>query len=190
MKNNAGYTLIELLVVSGILVAVSGIIGGILISTLRSTEMTKSRTQITQNGTYALSTMSGLIKRSKDVVNVGDGDIEDFAGCVTDPPPVGESITLRMPEGNTVVLSCSEDSYRVASRSGDMTYYLTHDNLALVENQEGAKCSFTCNQTSRFTAPRINIQFQLGQRDGDSGVHEDTIETFQTQISSRNFIND
>lgn len=191
LKHNAGYTLIELLVVSGILVAVSGIIGGILISTLRSTETTKSRTQITQSGNYALSAMSELVKRSKDVVNVGDGEIADFTGCAVDPPPTGESITLLMPEGRHVILSCTEQPQRIASRSGDVTYYLTSDDLTLVEEEEDAgRCSFTCNQSSRFSAPNIDIRFKLGQREGTSGVHEDTVESFQTQINSRNFIND
>ncbi len=184
MKKNEGYTLIELLVVSGILVAVSGIIGGILISTLRSSDTTRTKTHIAQNGNYALSAMSELVKRSKNVTGVGE--IQNFVDCVNETPPQGESLTLLMPEEKEVVLFCENDTKRIASSSGETTYYLTGDDLSIVEGS----CSFKCHQTSRFTPPRVEIMFQLGKEDGVTGeVDENTVELFQTQISSRNFIN-
>lgn len=183
VANNTGYTLVELLVVSGILVAVSGIIGGILVSTLRSSDVARSKTQIAQNGNYAMSAMSEVIKRSRDVTSMAG--VSDFAGCVGGPIE-SDTITLLMPEGNEAELTCSDPSGRVASRSGDMTYFLTSEDTSIVSGS----CKISCNQASKYSPPLIEIKFQLGVRDDSTGeVFEGSEESFQTQISSRNYIN-
>ncbi len=189
MKKANGYTLIELLVVSGILVAVSGIVGGILVSTMRSSEVTRSTTQIAQNGNYALSSISELIKHSQDVSAVWNSNNSyptNFAGCAGESSPEGDSLALMMPEGQEVQLTCSHSSGRVASTSGSMTYYLTNRELAVVQGS----CKFVCNQNSAFSPPRIEVKFELGIRDGTTNnVLDGSSKVFQTQISSRNYIN-
>lgn len=183
MNKQSGYTLVELLVVSGILVAVSGIIGGILVSTLRSSDVARSKTQVAQNGNYAMSAMSEVIKRSRDIT--GMAGVEDFNGCVGGPIN-SDTVTFLMPEGNEAELTCSDSSGRIASRSGDMTYFLTADDTAVVDGS----CNISCNQSSKYSPPLIEIKFQLGVKDiSTGGVIEGSEESFQTQISSRNYIN-
>ena len=186
MINNRGFTLIELVVVSGILVAISGIIGGILYSTLRGSESTRSKTLVAQNGNYAISSISELVKRSKSVVAISNGEpTEDteknFVDCTGEPS--GTHLSLMMPDNKKVLLTCnSEDSPgRLASSSAENTYYLTDQSLVT------GTCAITCYQASSYSTPRVKIEFSLGRAKGDGGMIENTEELFHTQINIRNY---
>jgi prepilin-type N-terminal cleavage/methylation domain-containing protein len=184
-RNDSGFTLIELLVVTGIFVAVSGIIGGILFSTLRGSETTRTTTQIAQNGNFAMTALSDVIKQSRQVVNVyEDEPLENFVDCTNNP--TGTHITLRMPDNREATLTCDHnEEHKIASSSAQRTYLLTDSNVRVVENS----CKISCFQPSAFSAPRVEIQFGLGKADSTNGIVEDTSEHFQTQINIRNFNN-
>lgn len=186
MKNTAGFTLIELLVVSGILVAVSGIIGGILFSTLRGTETTRSKTLVAQNGNYAITSMSEIIKRARNITGVytGTPPSESFTDCTSSPE--GTHMSLQMPEGQEVILTCNYDDRNViasTSASTGVTYNLTNDALVTTPGS----CKFACYQSSQFSSPRVEIQFTLGRLNGDGDIVPNTEESFHTQINIRNF---
>lgn len=183
---NSGFTLIELLVVSGILVAVSGIIGGILFSTLRGTETTRSKTLVSQNGNFAITTMSEIVKRSKSVVDVytGTPSSDPFVGCTNSPE--GTHMSLQMQEGQEVILTCNYDDLNiVASTSANTgtTYKLTNESLIT----DPGSCKIACYQTSPFASPRVEIQFRLGIMNGEGDIIPNTVEGFQTQINIRNY---
>lgn len=185
-KNQRGFTLIELLVVSGILVAVSGIIGGILFSTLRGTETTRTKTLVSQNGNYAITSMSEIIKRARGITGVytGTPPSEEFTDCTSSPE--GTHMSLQMPEGQEIELTCNyQDLNKIASTSAstDVTYNLTNDTL----NTIPGTCKFTCTQASEFMPPRVKIEFQLGRVDSDGEIVPNSVETFHTQINIRNY---
>jgi prepilin-type N-terminal cleavage/methylation domain-containing protein len=185
MHKSSGFTLIELLVVTGILVAVSGIIGGILFSTLRGSETTRSTTQIAQNGNFAMTSFSEVIKQSRQVVNVyEDEPLENFRDCTNSP--TGTHITLRMPDNKEATLTCNhDDEQKIASSSAGRSYFLVENSLRTTPNS----CKISCYQSSVFSAPRVEIQFKLGQVDNSGTIVEGTDELFQTQINIRNFNN-
>lgn len=181
--DQSGFTIMELLVVTGILVAVSGIIGGILFSTLRGSETTRSTTQIAQNGNYAITTFSEIIKQSRQVVNVyEDEPIEDFQDCTDNP--TGTNIVLRMPDNNYVSLTCNyNDEQKLASVSAERTYFLVDEELITAQNS----CRISCHQSSAFVPPRVEIQFELGKESSSGELVDNSAKLFQTQINVRNF---
>jgi type II secretory pathway pseudopilin PulG len=181
MKKYNGFTLVELLVVSGILVAISGIIGGILASTLRGTETTRNRTAVAQGGNYAITTMSELIKRARSVTGVYDTTPGTFTDCTSSPQ--GTHLSLEMPDGE-VVLTCNYNNTNViASSSASGDYFLTPNNLVTVPGT----CKFVCQQASAYSSPRVEMEFDLGRDDGAGGVVQESIGKFRTQINVRNF---
>jgi prepilin-type N-terminal cleavage/methylation domain-containing protein len=185
LQKSSGFTLIELLVVTGILVAISSIIGGILFSTLRGSETTRSTTLVAQNGNYAMTTFSETIKQSRQVTNVYTTlPVENFSDCTNSPS--GTHITLRMPDNKEATLTCNYNNLqKIASSSAQRTYYLVEDSLRTKEDS----CKFVCHQASAYSAPRIEIQFELGRTDSAGAIQEGTEKLFQTQINVRNFNN-
>ena len=188
IHNNKGFTLIELLVVSGILVAISGIIGGILYSTLRGSDVTRTKTVVSQNGNYAMTSMSEIIKRSKAILGVYPGPPpttpeDPFVDCTGSPE--GTHLSLLMPDNKEVLLTCDaqDPAHTIASSSAENTYNLTDESL--VTNA----CSIKCFQSSPFSTPRIELKFELGKDDGSGNIQTNTGELFQTQINVRNYNN-
>src|SRR3989344_8884037 len=101
-SESKGYTIIELLVVISILVILSGIISGILYSTLRGSSKTKITTEVAQNGNYAIGVISNILVSSRGVAKVNGADITD---CTT--PKKGPSITVKNIDGDETTFACS-----------------------------------------------------------------------------------
>jgi len=162
MNSKKGYTLIELLAVISILVVLTGIIAGIIYSTLRGSTRTKKVTEISQNGVYAASLIKGIISDSRNITQVDGVDIDD---C-TASPTGGTSITLKRIDGNKTVISCEliEDNYTIASNGASLI-----DNGVV----KAAYCSFSCSQvvTDPYSIPIVNVSFKLvGVNDDISDV--------------------
>src|SRR3989344_2988017 len=112
LSSRKGYTIIELLAVISILVILTGIISGILYSTLRGSSKTRISTEVTQNGDYAISVLTNMIAPSTSVTKIGGVDIQD---CRTNPS--GTSISLKNIDGDEYIISCIGNNISSGSAS-------------------------------------------------------------------------
>ncbi len=179
--NTAGFTLIELLVVSGIMVAVSSIIAGILFSTLRGANTSTQNTAVAQNGNYALSLLSDTVKRAKRVTAMGG---EPITSCVT--PVANAEMEIEMLDGGRIRLVCDDATRSISSQSAVLDQPFDLINTQEVQLVAGS-CAFSCSQENEFTTPAIKIQFELGKYDGEDVLIPESQSSFETLINIRNF---
>ncbi len=175
-----GYTLVELLAVASIIVIVSGLIVGVLYSTLRGGNKTKVTNDVAQNGNYAMSIISNTALLARSVTEVGGVSISD---CTTERQ--GGSIEFETEDGNLVRFVCDGATSSIASISGAMTNNLIDVNAVKVD---AATCSFSCvqNNANPYSAPIIKIGFTVSQRSGT--VFENVASSsFNTSVTMRNF---
>lgn len=174
IESRKGYTIVELLAVVFILVIISGMISGILYSTLRGSNKTRITTEVTQNGNYAMSVISNIIVDSRSVTNVGGTDISD---CTASPS--GTSISLKRLNGTITNLSCANNTISSDSAS------LINTNQVQIENNS---CFFYCSQTTNdpYAIPIVGVTFKV--KDKATGLFESQSNaTFDTSVSIRNY---
>lgn len=189
-----GFTLIEILVVAGILALLSVVIAQVLFLTVRVNKKTEIVKDVSQNGEYALETMSRMIQNAKSL---------DVASCTDkeDPPNPVNSITITNFDNQTTTFSCSEDAAaglaRIASVSGTLsTSYLTNTNITLVDPADHtiAACgtdnlhyglSFLC-QSNNGKPTYVTVSFTLRQINPNAVVREQASTSFKNTIVLRN----
>lgn len=190
-----GYTLVELLAVTSIVVIVSGLIVGILYSTLRGGNKSKVTNDVAQNGNFALSIISNTALLANDVISVNEIPISDCTNSNTnivnfpaspDGYPTGTSIEFENTDGTSVTFSCDVLSESIASSSAQPTpNYLIDNNSVKVDP---STCAFTCLQPDNnpYAQPIISVSFTVSQRSGT--VFENVANSsFDTSVTMRNF---
>jgi type II secretory pathway pseudopilin PulG len=179
LKN--GYTLVELLAVTGIIVAISGLIAGILYSSLRGGNKSKVTNDVSQNGNYALSVISGTILDARAVTKIGGTAISN---CTL--TPTGTSIEFQRQNGSLIEFLCDIQTNSIASTSGQTTTYLIDNNSVKVDP---ATCSFTCKQANSdpYASPIVDIVFTVSQRQTTSAFENVAASTFNTSVTMRNY---
>ena len=184
-SRSLGYTLIELLAVISILVVISGIITGILYSTLRGSKKTSATIEMAQNGAYALSIISNSVIDSEDVLKVKTSVGTEVTDCTKSPS--GPEISLRRFDGATTTFKCEllNGVFTVSSNSGAL-------NVSLINTQElkvdSDYCSFSCTQKvgDPYSIPIVGISFKI--TDKNTGLLESAVSsTFETSVSLRNY---
>lgn len=173
--------MIELLAVVSILVALTGIITGILYSTLRGSNKVKITTEVSDNGAYVISVITNAINDTRNITQVGGVDINDCTGS-----PVGKSITLKRLNGSTTVFACSGNT--IASSSASLGNSTSLINTNQVQS-DYSSCSFTCMQKADdlYAVPIITMNFKIG----DLGVNAQELKgsaTFNTSVAVRNYL--
>jgi type II secretory pathway pseudopilin PulG len=173
-KNILGYTIVELLAVIAILVIISGVISGILYSTLRGSNKTKITTNVTQNGNYAISVISAAIINSRSITQIDGSDITD---CTTSPS--GSSITLTGASGGTTVFSC---------QSGDITSNGNSLIDTTVVQVADSSCSFYCSQepTNPYSIPLVGVAFTIEDKSSEFAESQGSA-AFDSATSLRNY---
>lgn len=179
LQKNRGYTMIELLTVIGILVVVSGIITGILYTTLRGTSKTKITTNVAQNGNYALSVITDTIVSADAITGIGS---LPFTDCTLSP--LGQSISLKSVTGETIRFSCENNT--IASNGAS----LIDTSQVRIDTSSTATCSFQCIQpvNNPYDIPIVEVSFTLEDKQA-VGAFSDSKSSgvFKTSISLRNF---
>jgi type II secretory pathway pseudopilin PulG len=176
LKNmTLGYTIIELLAVVSILVVISGVIAGILYSTLRGTSRVRITTEVAQNGDYALSVIKKIVADSRNITAINGTQISDCTPNpnspstenVPTPTPSGlkPSITFRRIDGTSTVLSCPAEN-EIATIAQDGVSLINTENVK-VEN-----CVFSCSQLVEdpYSVPVVGISFRV--TDLNTGLFE------------------
>lgn len=176
-----GYTLVELLAVTAIIVIISGLIIGVLYSTLRGGNKTKVTNDVAQNGNYALSIISNTALLATSVTKVNGVDVSD---CATEK--TGTSIEFKNADGSLVSFSCDAGTTSIASSSANVTSYLIDNNSVKVDP---ATCNFTCSQSNNnpYSSPIIGISFTVSQRNSSAAFENVASSTFNTSVTMRNY---
>ncbi len=145
-----GFTLIELLVAVAVLVVVGSIVAVILITSLRGSNKTATITQVRQNGTYAISQMSKVLRDAQGVSSL-DGDTQ-YSCDVVDPPLQYKVVEVQTLEGGFIEFACDTENDTIASSSSSLL-----DSTAV----DVVSCYFTCSRKNVYDAPTIGIYFTL-----------------------------
>jgi type II secretory pathway pseudopilin PulG len=147
-----GYTIVELLAVAGILVVLSGIILGIIYSTIRGSSKTQLTTQVSQNGRYSVAVLEGIISDSRNITQIDGVDIDD---CTSNPSGTN-SITLARLDGGITILTCGAIGgiYTIASNGA---------SLLDTRNVKSSFCNFSCSQvvSDPYSVPIVNVSYKI-----------------------------
>ncbi|HVZ11778.1 MAG TPA: prepilin-type N-terminal cleavage/methylation domain-containing protein [Patescibacteria group bacterium] len=176
-KDNRGYTVAELMAVLSILVIISGIVVSIIYSTLRGQSKTRVTTDVSQNGEYASSVISGIIADSRNVEQINGQNFDDCTGnpssATITPAPDSKapSITLKRISGDRTIIACEQ----IGGING--YYTITSNSAALINNAlvkvDKNSCVFSCSQTvsDPYSIPLVNFSFSISQY-GDNVLFE------------------
>lgn len=190
LKSKKGYTVAELLAVVTILVVISGVVMGIIFSTIRGSSKTKITTEVSQNGQYALSVINGIISNSRNVVSINGATFDDCtAGPSSDtlvPTPAGNSpniVLKRLDESNTTI-SCM-------LVNGTYTVAVNGVSLLNTKSVQASACSFSCSQQlsipgapDPYAIPLITVSFKVLQV-GSQVSESQASATFKSSTSMR-----
>ncbi len=178
-----GYTLVELLAVTAIIVIISGLIIGVLYSTLRGGSKTKVTNDVAQNGNYALSVISNTALLADDVIALDGSPVSNCTAPTTTP---AKSIEFRQADGSTVEFSCDLATSSIASTSANVKTYLMDNNSVKVDP---STCSFTCSQSNNnpYSSPIIGVSFTVSQRNTSAAFENIASSTFNTSVTMRNY---
>lgn len=175
---DAGFTLVELLAVLAIFITIGIFVISIIVSTLRGNNKTNAVAIVQTNGTYALASMTKLIRNARALApSMTCGTIAN--------PTVSTSLGVTDVDGNATTYSCAtgqDGSKYIASNSAALT-----DPSLVTWNT----CQFTCGRTSISDYPVIGIQFALQYvSPGGGNLVEQTASSsavlFQTSVIMRN----
>lgn len=178
-NSQGGFTLVEMLAVMLVFGVVGAIAGAILVNSLRTSNKTGVLTNVKQNGDFAISQMSKVIRTSKAVIS-------PFP-CIT--PVVAKSMTFLASDNIQVTYTCTDISPTptppsVNSISSNSASLLDTNTISLVPNS----CQFTCTQLYVSDYPLIGITFALIQK-GSNVVEQQASASaiwFNTSITMRN----
>lgn len=200
MHENKGFSLIELLTVAVILVIISTVIAGIITATLRGTSKSKITNIVSQNGTYAVSVMTGIVRSSTAVDKIIEEDGTEYNSpttltCTEDPKREGKSITLTRFDGDQTILSCIRASGGGIQNYIASTSASTGEEVSLTDNTsvevDFDSCYFTCRRSgsvgNTFSPPLVEVGFTLKQPGADASHIDSVSVPFSTQILMRNF---
>lgn len=140
-----GFTLIELLIAMSVVVVVGSILGAIILSSLQGANKTTSISSVRQNGNFAISQMSKMIRDAQRV---------DSPVCTIPPSPTPtlapvRSITITSLDGFQTTFDCSGTT--ISSNSASL---LDTSTVSL------SSCSISCIQTN-LDSPTVGISFTL-----------------------------
>ena len=189
-SNSCGFTLIEPVVVMAVVIAIGGIGFSIIFSSLRATNKTNTLTSARQNGNYAISQMSKMIRYAKRFDGVSTDDVSYLSTCavsvgVGTPTPVpAQYHYLKVTSFEDVETKFTCVDKVTSSPSGLISF--TAGPLVDTDKIVVDTCYFTCSQTSSSDFPTIGISFSLSQKDLDSLVENKASVNFNTSIVMRN----
>ncbi len=194
LKNNRGFTLIEILVVVSIIATIGGVIAGIFIVSLRTATKSNNITLIRQNGNYALSQVSRMIRYAQSVDGLSNAAAGPFAIDATTcplPPTVPSAYQYLKATGvsgygdKAITFSCSQSTSTLQYVvEGGSTIVLLDHNLVKIQNY----CTITCSRASDTAPPNITISFDLSNANAGQTQESQVVTIpFQTSISPRNY---
>lgn len=194
VKSGAGFTLIELLATMIVVLTVGAVMGGILFSAVRSNNKASTLTTVKQNGTYAISQMSKMIRYAKSFDGVTTDATSGSPVYTTDcvqptvapltptPTPVAyKRVKITSFDGGSSTFWCESVGVSPATISSNSASLV--DTTAILVNT----CSFACTQASINDPPVISIDFNLRQRKSTLFAEQQSKLDFHTSVAFRNW---
>jgi len=180
-SHERGFTLIELLVALVVIVSFGSIVVNIITSAFRGTSKTDVINKVRENGNYAISEMTRLIKYAKSF----DGASEDGATnwtCEIVPaiPVQYKAVKITSFDGTTTVFSCEANTINANGAS-----LMDAGPSGAVLLSPGT-CFFTCSRKSIADSPQIGINFTLVSNNVSGIVEKQATIPFATSIKVRN----
>lgn len=194
-NNEEGFTLIELLATMIVILAVGIIMGGILIGAIRSNNKASTLTTVKQNGTYAISQISKMIRYAKSFDGVTTDDTSPSPTYTTDctvasvgaltptPTPVAyKRVKITSFDEGVTTFACLPGGVgippKIASNGAELI-----DTTGVTLNA----CNFGCLQASINAPPVISIDFNLSQSKSTVFAEQKSKLDFHTSVSFRNW---
>ena len=176
-----GFTLVELLAVIAIIGVVGSVVFGILYSTLRSSSRTERALSLQQNGNYALTQMTKMIRFARTIQTPSTCYIDEDTTSVT-----RSSITIRNADNGVTTFACQGLPHGTIASNGA--------SLLDTSEVEVTVCQFVCRQPSIYDAPSVEVSFTLRKKDPyvdqDASVSlESTSLPFKSTVTLRNLLN-
>jgi type II secretory pathway pseudopilin PulG len=158
-----GFTLIELLISMTILILIGSVMIIIFFSAIRGTNKSQSMILLRQDGNYALTQMTKLVRLAKNV-----------RCTATDT----KSVIITAADYNIdTTLRCSTVADTISSESANGTFYLIRNPQKTVISA----CSFTCGTTGTKLSQFVAFSFTLASPDPKLGSAD-----FSTTVLLRN----
>lgn len=166
IKQQRGFTLIELLVSMMVIVIVGSVILSIFFSVLRGSNKTDKIIQVRQNGNYAISQVTKMIRGARSI------------DCVPPEPSVGH-VTVTDEKGSLTTISCSEG--KITAVGASSTTELSDDSKVNVE------CSFSCSQQygSLMKLVGITLEVSATQGEEETAPEDQATQEFKTSVVIR-----
>lgn len=175
MNRNNGFTLIEVLISISIIIVVGVIVGSIIISTLRGSTKATVLSDVKQNGNYAITEMSRVIRSATNINN-------PVLPC-GNPSSAAQTITVTQLDTSQVTFDCSSGNTITESQNGGTPVALLNASTTkLVPNS----CKIICSQQTAADIPSVQIQFSLTQSTTANFAEQSATVPFQTTILLRN----
>lgn len=176
-QSQQGFTLAELLAVMMIFAVVGSIIGTILVTSLRTSTKAGVITTVKQNGTFALTQMSKILRDARILK-------QPYPCGLPSDPTATSSVVIVTNDGLPIQLACIEDTNgNLVNIASNGAYLLNTDEVML------STCSFTCSQNSISDYPIIGVDFSLNAT-GSGNFAENTASAsaidFSSSITLRN----
>lgn len=183
-KSPRGFTLIELLIVMAVMVSVLAIVVGITSSTLRGSNKTSTINNVRENGNYAISQMSRVIKYAKSFDGVSE-DGDPPWECQPMPPP---PLPTPTPIPYKFLKVTSFDGQQTVFSCDSATIYSNGDPLIDTDSVEldPWSCIFTCRQDRITDSPTVSINFTLISKTTSLLVEQKASIPFAVSIKTRN----
>ncbi|MDD4937695.1 MAG: type II secretion system protein [Candidatus Shapirobacteria bacterium] len=161
-KNNFGFTLIEIVVVTAAVGIIMVAIIGVVISTLKLQNQTKSSSKVVSGGNKILSELK------KNVLNSNKGSISCNGTS---------SITLTNNyDGNLTEINCANN--KIASISARETVYLNSGDIVVVDCSQFVSCS----TLPSLEMGDVNFKFGIGATVSGVGI----TQNFEMDVTVRN----
>lgn len=181
-KKNKGFTLIELLAMMVVLGVIGGVVAGILFSSLRATNKTNTLTTIRQNGNYAVSQVSKMIKNAKSFEGVRIN-----LTPVSPTPELESSCTNTSTTYHVLKITTFDESSPNVTFTCDVGS-LTINGTSLVDESavRVVNCNFICFQSSASDFPTVEMDLILSQKDENALFEKRATIEFRTSATMRN----
>jgi type II secretory pathway pseudopilin PulG len=180
----SGFTLLETLISIGVVGAIGILITQVFFATARTNTKTELLKDVKQNGEYAMSVMSRMIRNSIYIEST----------CSSTGDPTLSSLDVRNSDGNITTFGCVLDAsasvLRVASTSATNPSnpdYLTSKNVTiggLSCNDASTTLTFACTSYPD-QPPKITINLKMSQKGTPVDQFEKASILFQTTVSPR-----
>jgi prepilin-type N-terminal cleavage/methylation domain-containing protein len=196
-KFNSGFTLVELLVVVSIIVSVTTIVVGTITSVFRGTNKTNTINTVRENGNYAISQMTKMIKFAKSFDGASiDGNppwnCQIMPPLPTPAPALVNYKSLRITsfDGGVTTFSCNDSvdipAQTIASRSASSNETLIDTTTVALPTPIPTFCFFTCIKERITDSPQVGINFTLNSNSISGIVERQASIPFSISIKVRN----